>query len=298
MAQTPDKFVSLDDVDEYYKLLYYANPGDGKTTAIAAMARRGHVVYIPSDPGLKPKALKRQGIPIENIEPWYDVSYDGLIELHENLLRRTASGEKIFGLCWDTCTEQIRVFVREAVEAGVIKAEKIGKLRSEFDVYVEDYGIVTEQMRKLLRLFHGLPMHLAIACHVRRTVDDDGSVSYGPGLTPAVAADMVGYMDCIIHLRTTDFGDDEPEFSGLTRPSGKWQAKDRYGLLPKNMIDPSFDRVLDYLDEKIVKEEDPLQIAARARRAKQTDGKAAADKTNGEAPATAKTTKEEPAPST
>lgn len=265
-AETP-KFLSLADVDEFYHILWYADPGVGKTTAMADLARRGHIVYIDAENGLKPKALRRRGIPIENIEPWTDATYDGLIKLHQNLLLRTAEGEKIIGLCWDTGTETIRTMIKEVVGSAVTKAQLIGKDRTEFDVYQEDYGTVTEMMRKVLRLFHGLPMHLGIACHTRRDTDkDDGTIRLGPAVTPAVQKDMNGYTDCIINMRTQDFGDEELEFSGLTRPAGRFDAKDRYGLLPKNMINPTFCRVLDYLDEKIIKEEDPLQIEARQRR--------------------------------
>lgn len=264
-----ETFASLAEETEFYKGLIYGDPGSGKTTALAAAARKGHIVYIDAEKGLKPKALKRQGVPVENIEPWRDTSFDGLMKLHQNLVMRLADSEKIYAVCMDTGTEMIRTLLHESVMKGVAKAERIGKERSEFDLFQEDYGVVTEQMRKVMRLFHGLDCHYFMACHVRRDTDDDGKIRKGPGLTPAVAADYRGYLDFIVHLRVEDIpGQEEGERIGLCRPQGVYEAKDRYGLTPKFLVNPTADRIIDYLDEKIDREKDPLQVAARQRRSK------------------------------
>lgn len=283
---------TLDDVQEFYRGLYYSDPGGGKTTAIAAAARLGRVVYIDADGGLKPKALRRHDIPTGNIEPVPDTSYAGLIALHQELLIRLADGEEIFALAWDTASKSQEAFLDEVMPRSLEKSERKARRqsveyeRSEFEVYLEDRGEVVEMMKKLLRRFHGLPCHLLIGAHQRRDVDDETSkVTIGPGLSPSVSASFGGWMDFIIHCRSELFEGDASlaewegmEFMGVTRPDGRFVAKDRFGILPMRMINPSFDRVVGYLDGNIVRNKDELQNAAIARRKGRKAAVADADK--------------------
>lgn len=267
MARRP----TLDQVQQFYRALYFGDPGLGKSTAIAAAARRGKVVYIDADEGLKGKALRRHGIPIENIEPHYDLEYAALEALHLELVTRLADGEPIFALAWDTTTKTEEAFLSAILPGSVEKTRKLGKTREMTDVYLEDRGQVATMMRELLRKFHGLPCHLILGAHQRRDKDDDGAVMIRPGMMPSVITSFAGWMDCVLHMRTTEFPDDPSledglEFSALTRPRGKFQAKDRFGILPPVMANPGFDRVLGYYEDELDRITDPLQIAARVRR--------------------------------
>lgn len=262
---------SLDEMESYYRVLYYGDPGNGKTTAIAQAAKAGKVVYVDADGGLKAKALRRHGIPTGNIEPWTDISYEGLCRLHQEVLLRLAEGEEIYALAWDTTTKTQDSFLEEVMGRSLKKAEKVGKVRSEFEVYLEDRGEVVEMMKKLLRRFHGLDCHLLLGAHQRRDQDEESQVRVNPAMSPSVMTSFSGWMDCIIHCRTEEFPEDTTlqdgtEFTGLTRPKGKYTAKDRFGLLPKVMVDPGFDRVVEYLDGELTRDSDPLQDQARARR--------------------------------
>lgn len=259
-------YPTLADEQEFYRILWYGDPGNGKTTAIASAAKLGKVIYIDAENGLKAKALRKHGIPVENIEPHRDVSYTGLERLHRNVLERLHEGENIFAVAWDTTTKTQAFQLEGVVEGAAVKAQRIGKEKTEFDAWQDDYGTVSSMMRKLLRKFHGLPCHLLVGAHQRRDVDEETStVSIGPAMSPAIAQDFNGYMDCVIHCRVEMFGDDE-EFSGLTRPRGRFVAKDRFGLLPPVLIDPTFDRVAGYLDERIDREKDAKQLLAKQRR--------------------------------
>ena len=40
-----------------------------------------------------------------------------------------------------------------------------GKNKDEDDVYLEDYGTMTKQMRRIVRMFRDLPMHVIFTCH-------------------------------------------------------------------------------------------------------------------------------------
>ena len=257
---------TLADEEMFYRGLWYGDPGNGKTTAIASAAKFGKVIYIDAENGLKAKALRQHGIPVENIEPHRDVSYDGLNRLHRQILERLAEGEDIFAVAWDTTTKTQAFQLEGVVEESSAKAQRIGKEKTEFEAWQDDYGTVSSMMRKLLRKYHGLQCHLLVGAHQRRDVDEETStVQIGPAMSPAIATDFNGYMDFVIHCRM-EMWDDEEEFSGLTRPRGRFTAKDRFGLLPPVLIDPSFERVMGYLDERIDRERDPKQLLAKQRR--------------------------------
>jgi hypothetical protein len=266
---------TLDQMQEHLRLLWYSDPGGGKTTNIAEAARYGKVVYVDSENGLKARALKQHGIPVENIEPRLITTYRGMIDFHQEMLERLASGEDIFAVAWDTASKTsgslLDAIGIESARKDKLKGERAGKdewlIKSEDDIYQDDYGVLGTQMRRIIRRLHGLDCHLLIGCHQRKDKDDDGAVVVGPALSPAVRGDLVGYMDVVIHCEVNSFGsEDDEEFSGLCRPRGVHMAKDRFGSLPVRLIDPNFTRVLGYIDGTIDRDKDPRQIAARRRR--------------------------------
>ena len=269
-----DTHVTLDQLEEHLRLLWYSDPGGGKTTDIADAARHGKIVYVDSENGVKARALKRHGIPTANIEPRHITTYQGMIDLHEELHGRLMDGEEIFAVAWDTASKTagslLDTIAIESAKKDQRKAQKTGKdadlIKADTDVYQDDYGTLGTQMRRIIRRFHGLPCHLLIACHQRKDKDDDGAVVVGPALSPAVRGDLVGYMDCVIHCSTSVWDGDEEEFMGLTRPRGVFMAKDRFGALPVRLVDPTFSRVLAYLDGELDRDKDPKQILARKRR--------------------------------
>lgn len=268
---------TLEEQDEFYRLLWYGDPGTTKTTSIAAAARLGKVCYIDVDNGLKAKAIRRHDIPLGNIEMMLDpdvpLTWGILEDVHREIAMRLADGENIFAVAWDTTTKSQDALLDPAVAESVERSHRKGKVeRTEFEIELADRGVVVAQMQKILRRLHRLPCHLLLGAHQRRDQDDDGRVTINPAMSPSVITNFAGWMDAIIHLSTTSFDEDPSlmdgvEVVGLTRPEGRFTAKDRFGLLPKRLITPTADRVIGYLNETIVRERDPIQRAAVARRA-------------------------------
>jgi len=228
---------TLSDEREFVNILYYGEPGVGKTTALAHMAKLGRVVYIDAEAGLKPGPLKRLGVPIENIEPHREVSYKALDALYHELVGELAADpDAIAGVVLDSISEiQRKILEQDA--------------KNPIELSQRDYGVNTQELRLLIRHFRDLPCHVGFTSHVRRDQDDDGEVRYGPSLTPAVQGDLLGYVDLVCYLRTARRDDgDEPDYVGVFRPIGKHKAKDRFGILPPKLIDPSFDRVAAYVE--------------------------------------------------
>lgn len=267
---SPKGRASLDQTTDLVRIMYYGDPGKGKTTAMAGMARLGKVIYIDAERRLKPGPLRRLGIPIENIEVFTDVSYPSLEALAFELSDRIAGGEEIVGVCWDSVTETGRILLQTLVDASVESTLRAGKERSPWSTAIGDYGDMTEQMRRLIRRFRDLPVHLACSCLPNRDTDEEGAVRIAPALTPAVLRDFLGYMDLVFHTRMELVAGEE-EYSVLTKPIGKWEAKDSFGVFPRVLVNPSFDRVMAYVNGDVTRENDPVQKAAAAARKSSQD---------------------------
>lgn len=265
----------LSDTTTYLNVLDYGPPGTGKTTGALTLANLEpgkRVLLIDAEGGAKAPALRRQGINIDQVDIWPDspseLTYDGIEEIQMDL----RSSDEYIGVVIDSMTELNRRLLEDIVGAALARAERLGKNRDRFQINLEDYGVVSTQLRTILRRFHSLPMHLVITALERRDVDaEDASVTYGPALGPSVANDTMGLVDIVCYHMVELVGDKEqPFFTGLTSPARRRKAKDRFGVLPTKLIDPTTERMIRYVEGTLVKSKDPRQEAAR-RAARGTD---------------------------
>jgi hypothetical protein len=258
--------VSLAEQAEVIRVMWYSDPGKGKSTNIASMAKLGRYIHIDPEKRLKAAPLRRLGIPVENIEPFTDVSYEKLEQLSFDVAERLSKGEEIVGIGWDAAGETARQFTQTLVDKAVVRANAANKPRlNPYSTEIGDYGDMTEQMRRILRRFRDLNIHLAIAAHVDRSTDEEGGVLVAPAFTPAVYKDMMGYMDLVMHCRV-ELIEGEEEYSALCRHGGRWITKDALGVMPRVLINPTFDRVMQYVNGTLTSKNDPIQQAGKAAR--------------------------------
>src|SRR5688572_4102744 len=149
-----DRHVSLAEQTDVVRCMYYSDPGKGKSTNIAHMAKFGRYIHIDPERRLKASPLRRLGIPIENIEPFTDTSYEGLEQLSFDVKERLDKGEEIVGIGWDAAGETARQFTQTLVDKAVQRANAANKPRiNPYSTEIGDYGDMTEQMRRILRRF-------------------------------------------------------------------------------------------------------------------------------------------------
>lgn len=104
---------------------------------------------------------------------------------------------------------------------------------------LQDYGQNTQRMRKLVRVFRDLPMHVIFTCISQEQKDDQtGRLKTIPALTPKIASEVMGYVDIVGYLFVAEGNDGESERKLLTQPKGKYAAKDRSGKLGVGLVDP------------------------------------------------------------
>ena len=272
-AKSAWSYGSLDDDEDIVNILYYGDGGVGKTTALAGLAKLGKVVYIEAESGLKKGPLLKQSIPIKNLQVVRDtatekqITFSKLAALCNRLRIELGDNPKaIAGVVFDSITEIQAKFLRQIMDKRIDRASDKGMQQEKHKAFVEDYGINTAELRDLIRMYRDLPCHVGLSGLEVRDEDDDGAVVYRPNLTPKLASDLKGYVDLVCYMMPPQTLDGKKYFVGRFNTGGKWQAKDRFGIMPNVLVNPSYDRVVSYISGELTTKNDVEQIAWKAAR--------------------------------
>ena len=246
---------------------------------MALAANEGMTVFADAESGLKKAALRKRGVNIDNIRIHSEITYDALEGLYWDLKATLEDDpDSIYCVNLDSVTEIQKLLLEQIVGNAVDKASRRGMERDPFFIDRPDWGVVTEQMRRLTRRFRDLPCHVTFGCLEKRDTDSDGAIVYSPALTPAYATDLMGYVDVIIHTQVVEIAGKE-FYVGTCVPVGKYLGKDRFAALPRTLVNPSVPRIVGYINGDIDQETDPLQIEAREAQAAEKPAKKEEEKT-------------------
>jgi hypothetical protein len=301
-----DEFTSLDEAEDFVKALYFGTEGTGKTTAIAFMANLpgdGDVIVINAEAGFKKGPLKALGVRTELLKIWNPpgngvMTYDKLERLYFRTAARLRENPKaVKGVCMDSLTEIVNKILEQASltmwerdQRNTRKSDDEKRMTPEV-TQIEDYGLMTSQVRKLMRKFRDLPCHFA-ATALETEAQGEGEFSHAkkqaaPEMTPKLRTSVLGYVDVALRLTAESLpvseGDSETLITARTKPSALVRAKDRFGLLPRDFPEPRFDRLVEYVNGDVVYTEDdvfPMYAQARQRSAEYKEAKAAAKKSS------------------
>lgn len=296
-----DEFVSLEDAEEFVKALYFGTESTGKTTAASFMANlpgTGDVIVINAEAGFKKRPLKALGVQIDRLKIWVPpgngvITYEKLERLYFRTAARLREDPKcVTGVIMDSGTE-ITNKILEAASWTMYEREQRNQKKAEEDkrfsaevVELQDYGLMTTQMRKLIRKFRDLPCHFAMTA-LETEAQGEGEFSHSkkqaaPEFTPKLRTSILGYVDVALRLKseTLPTGEQEQEtlITARTKPSALVRGKDRLGVLPRDMPEPRFDRIVEYVNGDVVWADDevfPLYAQTRERAAAYAEEKAA-----------------------
>ena len=258
---------SLDDKPAPLSVLLYGPAGTGKTTAALSLANLGKVVVIDTEAGIKKQALSSQGIDTSNVYTWPDSPGDLTFEAFDALIEEIkGAGPNAFaGVVLDSFTETARRLLEQQSEKTYSKKSAQGKNPDRFQIDLSDHGVLSSQLRYLLRRLRDLNIHLVLTALERRDIDEqDGMVHYGPALGPAVANDTVGLVDMVGWTQVETLGDGNPYYTGTFTPMKRHVAKDRLNVLPAKLVTPTMQRLLGYVDGSLSRDADPIQQQAAA----------------------------------
>ena len=270
MTRTPQKAQELGSED-WVKALYFGNPKQGKTTAMAGAARLGKIIAIDTEGvGWLRKPLSEHGIPVENIIKFKATTLDDMVQIYWEIQAMIADGVELKATAIDHMTDlEARLLttarleridretkaLRKRAESGneVAMAElaEVNRYKNDRD----DYGVWTNQARHIMRLYRDLPMHVAFAAHYRT----EGG-SRVPSLTEKFRVELMGSMNIVLACYKMNAGDGEAYVAQSTEGNG-WYAGDRFNCLRPIIVNPSFDRVIKAATEGIDWDTDPEQQA-------------------------------------
>lgn len=258
--------------------LLYGPEGSGKTTSLLRMAALcgpdQRVLLIDAEGGAKVEALRQRGVDVTKIEVWPSESdggpaaltFEGMEALADELADLFKSGDKTYiGGVWDSGSEITRRLLDTVTAAARDKDARLGKDRSRFQVNLEDHGVASSMLRELLRKYRDLPWHFVITALERRDIDNDtGQVKYGPAMSPAMANDCSGLVDIVGYTQVEQVGPNNTDvYVARFTPLARRRAKDRFGVLPKKMPDPFFDRIVAYVNGDLTRANDPVIKSVR-----------------------------------
>ncbi|QCQ57491.1 RecA-like DNA recombinase [Microbacterium phage Sucha] len=263
-----DLFVAYDETEEHLNVLYWGREGSGKTIDLASATQLGRVLYINAEGGLKKRALLDNGVNTANLvvfpRPGSELTYDSLEQALFRVKSDLMSDPKAwFLVAIDSVTELATAFTEDVSDETFDRNKKKNPnwapgLNDQFFTDRSDYGVSTKMIRKLVRMLRDLPVHVAMTCLERRDVDEDTSkVAYGPAVGPALQTSLLGYVDVVLYTKAAD--EERPYFRAQTKKVGTARAKDRLGILPPVLVNPTFPRVVAYNEGTLSADTDPEQ---------------------------------------
>lgn len=278
-----DLFAEYDEVEEHLNLLYWGKEGSGKTIDLATATQAGKVLFVNAEGGLKKRALLNNGVKTENLVIFPRPGQPLTIHTLEQALFRVKSDlmddpKSWFLVAVDSVTELYQAFTDASSDDRLQRSMKKNEawkptLNDEFFTDLADYGTATKMVRKIVRMLRDLPVHTAMTTLERRDVDEDTSkVAYGPAVGPALQTSLLGYVDVVLYCKAPD--EDRDYFRAQTKKVGAARAKDRIGVIPKVLVNPTVLRVLGYNEGTLSEDTDPVQAVLSAEPEKKPTGPA------------------------
>ena len=270
---------SLAETEGFVKGLWYGNPKQGKTTALAGAARLGKIIAVDTEgQGWLGGPLRKRGIPVENITKYEARSYEDMEQVYWEIKGMFDDADEQgkpelapFAVAVDHMTDLEARLVRAATMKRLGKVRKPLELKAKqgnheataalaelnpFVTELGDYGVWTNQARHLMRMYRDLPCHVAFAAHYK----NDMGIKV-PALTEKFRIDLMGSLNLIVGAHTVEAEKNVQTYVGACREVGGWQGGDRFDVTPSMVVNPSFDRMILAAQGKLDFDTDPEQQA-------------------------------------
>jgi hypothetical protein len=207
----------------YVKALLYGLSGKGKTST-ALTLKPETTLILSAESGLLPLAGKPFTV-------WEIETYDDMMAAYKRLLE-PENQEKYKVIFIDSLTE-INELAKEKIvkiDRPNLKGPDIGKVYDDL-MTMQDYGLLSTRMTRLIRAFRDLPYHIIVTCLEAQTKDErTGEITMAPSVNGKLSINIAGYYDEVFRMVTKEDGDKLDRFF-VTCSMEKAIGKDRSGAL-------------------------------------------------------------------
>lgn len=246
-------------VEDPLKMIVYSPPGHGKTTLLGTAAgdpRLSPMLLIEFEGGTRSIRSKVKKISIDQLgkeKPKIDVIHTveirtwGDFDLVYDFLLTDANPYRSIGL--DSLSEMNYLNMQTVlIDAGTQDKNR------DLDVPEQrDYLRSASQMRRLVRYFRDLPMHVFMTSGAQQGQDPRTKTSMMMmSLTGKLVFEIPGLFDIVGYLAMVDQDDGATERWLFTQPTGRFDAKDRTegGKLGEYIVNPTLPKILDLVEGK------------------------------------------------
>jgi hypothetical protein len=253
---------------EAIKALWYSPPGHGKTTLLGTAVgdkRVSPMLLLEFEAGTRSIESKIRKIKLEelgakkptidkidvvSIQTWadFDIAYDFLLEGNHDY--KSVGLDSLSEINWLNMSEALRIAMTEDRKHDPDIPEQRDYLRS------------AGQIRKLVRFFRNLPLHVFFTSNAQWLQDPQTRDNkLWPSLTGKLAFEIPGLVEIVGYLAIVDEEDDKTSRWLFVQPTGRFEAKDRTegGKLGEYIVEPTIPKIFDLIEGKEVKENDNVQ---------------------------------------
>ncbi len=228
---------NVDASGDHLNIMLYGEPGAGKTW-LASTAQNHplmkNVLFLNVEGGLVTLASRGdiKAIDIVGIEkfkptpemPELPPFSSTLEDVFWKLLRKEGDYADINTVVIDSGTEAQTLSLEKLSAEG----KKKNKQRGDDELWLEDYGKSTAQLKRLLRWYRDLPMHVIVTALTQHVYPKTSSGQMGeptevrPSFTNKLSVSAMGYVDYLWYIYKDGTGRHI-----LTQEHGKFKAKTR-----------------------------------------------------------------------
>jgi AAA domain-containing protein len=233
------------DREPHFNLMVYGKSGVGKTYLAGSaenVSEMRRVLYIDVEGGIMTLRKDFPNVATVRVKTWQDLQ-----KIYDHLY---AGGHGFKTVILDSLTEiqkfNMNEIMRQLVEKKPERDPDVPDLR--------EWGKNLEQIRRFVRAFRDLPMNVIFTALEIEKQDKMMRTIRTPSLSGRMAGEVAAFLDIVLHYRadekTNDAGVTEVIRVLQSRATASTTAKDRSGLLPPVMVDPTMDQLYNLIIRK------------------------------------------------